>query len=243
MNSLLEFKKFKTTKQMKQIQLLVQTFLFFSLITFGQSTQKSTRKESENGWKVLNETNYSIQYPDNWDLNKSGQMGSSFIVFSRLTSPQDKFRENVNLIIQRINEDEGIKINFVKYHNLFVTQVTHNLVTSYKYCIIMDCLDGSIDEFINTTIHQPTISIEDRNTLLSHILTETEKNLNKLKVSRYLFTHTDMKCENLFYKINVEDPFKPHIYIADFDKSSIGFNNIRFYNIRFYILYFIFYNV
>lgn len=119
---------------MKQIQLLVQTFLFFSLITFGQSTQKSTRKESENRWKVLNETNYSIQYPDNWDLNKSGQMGSSFVVFSRLTSPQDKFRENVNLIIQSL---QGQKINLDKYVEIsegqIKTMVTNgNLIESKR---------------------------------------------------------------------------------------------------------------
>jgi len=107
-------------QNMKQAQLLGLTFLFFSLITFGQTTQRTTGKEPENGWKVLNETNYSIQYPDNWDLNKSGQMGSSFFIFSRLTSPQDKFRENVNLIIQSL---QGQKINLDKYVEISEGQI------------------------------------------------------------------------------------------------------------------------
>ena len=105
---------------MKQTQLLAMTFLFFSLFTFGQTTQTTTGKVIENGWKVLIETNYSILYPDNWDINKSGQMGSSFVIFSRLTSPQDKFRENVNLIIQSL---QGQKINLDKYVEISEGQI------------------------------------------------------------------------------------------------------------------------
>jgi hypothetical protein len=96
---------------MKQTQLLLGlTFLCFSLVTSGQTAQKSTVKGS--GWKVLNETSYSIQYPDSWEINKSGQMGSSFFIISKLTSPQDKFRENVNLMIESL---QGQKINLDKY--------------------------------------------------------------------------------------------------------------------------------
>lgn len=105
---------------MKQNYLLGLTFLFFSLITFGQTTQKNTAKATETSWKVLKETNYSIQYPQNWELNKSGQMGSTFYIFSRLTSPQDKFSENVNLIIQSL---QGQKINLDKYVEISEGQI------------------------------------------------------------------------------------------------------------------------
>ena len=105
---------------MKKTHLLGLTFLLFSFITFGQTTQKNTVKATEIGWKVLNETNYSIQYPDNWELNKSGQMGSSFFIFSKTTSPQDKFRENVNLIIQSL---QGQKIDLDKYVEISEGQI------------------------------------------------------------------------------------------------------------------------
>ena len=107
-------------QNMKPTQFLVMTFLFFSLITFGQTAESNAKREIENGWKVLKETNYSIQYPDNWDLNKSGQMGSSFFIFSRQTSPQDKFRENVNLMIQGL---QGQKINLDKYVEISEGQI------------------------------------------------------------------------------------------------------------------------
>jgi hypothetical protein len=105
---------------MKKTHLSGLIFLFFSLISFGQTTQKNTVQATKTSWKVLKETKYSIQYPDNWELNKSGQMGSNFVVFSKLTSPQDKFRENINLIIQNL---QGQKINLNKYVEISEGQI------------------------------------------------------------------------------------------------------------------------
>lgn len=54
-------------------------------------------------FKQIVEDDYSISHPSNWELNKSGLMGTSFIVFSPLVSDQDQFRENVNLLIQDLS--------------------------------------------------------------------------------------------------------------------------------------------
>jgi hypothetical protein len=105
---------------MKQIQLLGLTFLFISLIACGQTVQKNAEKASESGWKALNESKYSIQYPETWDLDKSGQMGMSFILLSKKTSPQDQFRDNVNLLIQDL---QGQKINLDKYVEISEGQI------------------------------------------------------------------------------------------------------------------------
>lgn len=51
------------------------------------------------GWKVLDQNAFSIQYPGNWDLDQTGYEGTTFVVRSELTSTQDLFPENVNLII------------------------------------------------------------------------------------------------------------------------------------------------
>lgn len=59
--------------------------------------------QNENEKKKLVEDNYSISYPSDWELNKSGQMGSSFILFSPVESNQDIFRENINLLIQDLS--------------------------------------------------------------------------------------------------------------------------------------------
>lgn len=105
---------------MRKIQLLGLTFLFLSLVACGQIAQKNTEKEIKNGWKELNETNYSIQYPDNWDMDKSGQMGTSFFIFSKQSSPQDQFRENVNLIIQNLH---GQNISLDKFVEISEGQI------------------------------------------------------------------------------------------------------------------------
>ena len=133
----------------------------------------------------------------------------------------------INLIIQQINKDD---INFVKYDNLFVTKITSKGVTEYKYCIIMNCLDDTIQKYIKSINEDVTICDEEHIDVFNYICEEADKQLNKLKDTQYLFTHTDMKTENLFYKENKSNRLKPIIYIADFDKASITYKNIRFYN-------------
>ena len=119
---------------MKQIQLLGLTFLFISLIAFGQTTPKNTGKEIGNSWKAVNENSFSIQYPENWDLDQSGKMGISLILLSKLFSPQDQFRENVNLLIQDL---QGQNINLDKYVEISEGQIktmltNGNLIESKK---------------------------------------------------------------------------------------------------------------
>ncbi len=67
---------------------------------FGQTTENKTHTNVKKDWNSLNEKNFIIQYPSDWELNQSGQMGTSFILFSQLTEKTDQFKENVNLIIQ-----------------------------------------------------------------------------------------------------------------------------------------------
>jgi hypothetical protein len=88
---------------MRQITSLGLVILIISLIACGQTSQKTTVIHIPNGWKTFSETGYSIQYPDSFDLDTSGQMGTSFILLSKLSSPQDLFRENINLVIQDLS--------------------------------------------------------------------------------------------------------------------------------------------
>ncbi|MFY7937087.1 MAG: hypothetical protein ACOVOQ_06915, partial [Flavobacterium sp.] len=71
---------------MKKILFLIP--LVFNLNAFGQIKESS--------WKTIDESSYSIQYPENWELNVSETMGTSFILLSQQTSAEDKFRENIN---------------------------------------------------------------------------------------------------------------------------------------------------
>jgi len=142
----------------------------------------------------------------------------------------------INLILQQIEQDDQLNnFKYVKYHNLFVTKVDDK----YRYCIIMDSMDGSIDGYINDKFKDYKANINNDKTkytnTMKDILEQAEKNLNYIKDQKYLFTHTDMKIENLFYKnknigTNKDPKQKLEVYLADFDKSSISYHNIRFYN-------------
>lgn len=54
-------------------------------------------------WKTLENDDYTIDYPDNWQTDESGQMGTSFILLSPQTSDSDDFKENVNLLRQDLS--------------------------------------------------------------------------------------------------------------------------------------------
>jgi hypothetical protein len=80
--------------------------IFFSIQPCAQTLTNLTNTDTISEWKTLFQSNYSIEYPSTWELNKSGQMGTSFILFSPLDSEKDTFKENVNLIIQDLGKEK-----------------------------------------------------------------------------------------------------------------------------------------
>ena len=103
---------------MKTIKLIGTLVLAINMIACGQT--KENKSNIIEGWKSISENNYSISYPENWELNKSGQMGSSFILLSPLLSEKDQFRENVNLIIQDLR---GYNLDLDKYVEISEDQI------------------------------------------------------------------------------------------------------------------------
>lgn len=96
-------------------------FAIVSMFTISAYTPvNSIQKEGSDEWKSFAENNYSIQYPTTWELNNSKQMGTSFILFSPLTSEKDRFRENVNLLIQDL---KGQNLDLDKYTEISEEQV------------------------------------------------------------------------------------------------------------------------
>lgn len=85
----------------------------FSLLTF-LLTFTSWGQETQPKWIALNKTNFSIQYPNDWELDQSGQMGITFSIHSTLSSEQDQYRENVNLIIHDLRGSTIYLNKFVK---------------------------------------------------------------------------------------------------------------------------------
>jgi len=148
-----------------------------------------------------------------------------------------------NLIIKYISTKNINKINVIDYNNLFVAKIKTPDGEVYRYCLIMDKIDGSLDQYFikqvnkyqditpfaspfNEKPENKTDLVRHADRLYNYIL-QAEEMLNILKHPDYLFTHTDLKLENLFYK---EEDDKITIYLGDFDKSSIALNGMRFYN-------------
>ncbi len=90
--------------------------LLLSAFCFGQAESKKINT----GWKTVEDSNYSIQYPASWELNQNGQMGTSFILFAPLESTDDLFRENVNLLIQDLT---GYDLDLDKYTEITLDQI------------------------------------------------------------------------------------------------------------------------
>jgi hypothetical protein len=113
---------------MKKIILFTFIAILSNTIAFGQTTQKVAQVIDAKNWKTLQATGFSIQYPDSFDLDKSGELGTSFILFSRQTNDIDLFKENINLIIQNL-EGQGIDLN--KYVKISEDQIK-TMVTDGK---------------------------------------------------------------------------------------------------------------
>lgn len=95
---------------MKRLLILGAFLIAFHSSSFGQDKE----------WKTLTKDSFSIQYPDNWNLDETGQMGSTFILFSPLAAPSDPFRENVNLLIQDLT---GYNLDLDRYVELSENQI------------------------------------------------------------------------------------------------------------------------
>jgi hypothetical protein len=106
---------------------IVTTILLVLIVAYGQSIGIRGQSETKNDWSRLEEANYSIEYPSSWELNQEGLNQTSFILFSALESDEDKFRENVNLLIQDLS---GKNIDLDTYVDITEEQVKNMLPNS-----------------------------------------------------------------------------------------------------------------
>lgn len=77
--------------------------------------------KSQNKTETYETEEYQIEYPIDWSLNFSKIGGMSFAVTSPLSSDEDKFSENINLIIQDL---KGLNIDLNKYVSISKEQLS-----------------------------------------------------------------------------------------------------------------------
>ncbi len=99
-------------------------FLLSFLMILGSSIYCVAQNTAANNWSIIEDTQYAIEYPNEWKIDRSGQSGSRFILFSKPTSTVDTFRENVNLIIQDLT---GKNIDLIDFATLSENQIRSQL--------------------------------------------------------------------------------------------------------------------
>jgi len=90
------------------------------------STELISQNTTSLAWKTLSGENYEIQYPSDWELDQSGQMGTTFMLFSAVENDADLFKENLTLIIQDLS---GHNLDLDEYTALSLEQI-ETLITS-----------------------------------------------------------------------------------------------------------------
>lgn len=101
--------------------------LFLTLLTLPFLAAQKNEKSEKIKWIKMNDSNYSIQYPNHWELKKEEANNIKFIVLSPQSSESDEFRENVNLNEQNI---KGMGIDLDVYVSVSIDQIGNMIKNS-----------------------------------------------------------------------------------------------------------------
>jgi serine/threonine-protein kinase len=123
---------------LKDLSATLAAIAFSTIISCGQDSNKQGNKTADNkaaaaqasisDWKTLNQSEYSIQYPQDWELSQKGEMGTALIIFSPLKTKEYLFKENVNLMIQPL---PGTSMTLEKFTDLSLEQIK-TMITNSK---------------------------------------------------------------------------------------------------------------
>lgn len=78
-------------------------------------------------WKSLDDAEFRIKYPSDWELNQTGVAGTKFILFTPSAQPV-AFRDNINLIIEDL---KGKNVDLKQYAAAASAQV-RQYITNVK---------------------------------------------------------------------------------------------------------------
>lgn len=85
-----------------------------------EDVRKSMKRE---GWKSFKIGNVQMDYPKEWELDESGQMMTTFILFADVDDESDLFKENINLIQQDLAEYDMQGMTLKQYVDLTLAQL------------------------------------------------------------------------------------------------------------------------
>lgn len=85
--------------------------------------QEEAATQSE--WKLIDDSLFTFQYPGDWEMNYTRQIGLSFLAVSPFENEADQFRENVSLVIQG---RESVSGNLAEFAESSTRQITDMIV-------------------------------------------------------------------------------------------------------------------
>jgi len=116
MSYLEEAKKPINMQQLKIVRLrtnlIVSALMVSSTFCFSQQLTK--------GWADYKSKAFQISYPIKWAIDTSKKQGAEVFLFSPLEDSLDRFRENINVIVQNL---EGLGIDLKKYTSISEQQI------------------------------------------------------------------------------------------------------------------------
>lgn len=67
---------------------------------------------------------FTLQYPEGWEADSSGKMGTSLILFSPIEGDDDHFRENINLLSEKSTTATSLEEYSGQVKKILETMVT-----------------------------------------------------------------------------------------------------------------------
>ena len=80
-------------------------FLFCSSLAFAQNTSIQ-----DTSWRSISRKGYRVSYPSSWRIDTSRHMGIDIFFVSPVENQTDKFRDNLNVLVQDLR-GEGISLD------------------------------------------------------------------------------------------------------------------------------------
>lgn len=94
---------------MKKLLLSITCLFPASLILAQEMTPTAPQRDAD--WVTLTDSAFTIQYPANWTVDKSGLMGAKFMLFAPLDDAGDNFKENINLQVTDLGAPDVVTLD------------------------------------------------------------------------------------------------------------------------------------
>jgi serine/threonine-protein kinase len=128
---------------------LLISALMLLLVSCDEVQDRSQDIADEKDSLSIDNSEFYIRYPSTWTLDRSGEMGSNFILFASPDNDTDDFRENINLMIQNL---AGANVDMDKFVEVSENQIkskampNSQLITSERKSLA----DGEYHKLIYT---------------------------------------------------------------------------------------------